>query len=312
MTHDRRGFATSMPSGSAESSQRRPETRGGAPDIRVADAPARTSRTEIAEVIRIGANPLVQVTYSVGRRRVVRPGHLNRRTLIGRGRTLDDAPVRGTNCDKVATACSTSLKYCIGLCLMTMTESPILEIPPFANANVPADTLKLDLTAALEIGKVVSIPGMNFALSGDELKLLDPRILAKAKNVSYSPSTGKIGGTSCTGAEAEVLTAMIARYSKLAGELIGALFPPYKGKFQLLRTSLRPAEIAGRRSSWRKDDTRLHVDAFPSQPTNGNRILRVFCNVNPVGKPRVWRLGEPFEDVAKRFLPGIGRPFPGS
>jgi hypothetical protein len=195
---------------------------------------------------------------------------------------------------------------------MTMTESPILEIPPFANANVPADTLKLDLTAALEIGKVVSIPGMNFALSGDELKLLDPRILAKAKNVSYSPSTGKIGGTSCTGAEAEVLTAMIARYSKLAGELIGALFPPYKGKFQLLRTSLRPAEIAGRKSSWRKDDTRLHVDAFPSQPTNGNRILRVFCNINPVGKPRVWRLGEPFEAVARRFLPRIGRPFPGS
>ena len=38
----------------------------------------------------------------------------------------------------------------------------------------------------------------------------------------------------------------------------------------------------------------------------------MFCNVNPVGKPRVWRLGEPFENVAKRFLPGIGRPFPGS
>jgi 3-deoxy-D-manno-oct-2-ulosonic acid (Kdo) hydroxylase len=195
---------------------------------------------------------------------------------------------------------------------MTTTESPILEIPPFAQANVPAETLKLDLTAALEVGKVVSIPGMNFALSEEELKLLDPRILAKAKNVSYSPSTGKIGGTSCTGREAEILTGMIARYSKLAGELIGALFPPYRGKFQLLRTSLRPAEIAGRKSSWRKDDTRLHVDAFPSQPTNGNRILRVFCNINPVGKPRVWRLGEPFEKVAQRFLPRIGRPFPGS
>jgi hypothetical protein len=78
------------------------------------------------------------------------------------------------------------------------------------------------------------------------------------------------------------------------------------------RTSLRPAEIAGRKSSWRKDDTRLHVDAFPSQPTHGNRILRVFCNVNPAGRPRVWRVGEPFEEVARRFLPGIGRPFPGS
>jgi hypothetical protein len=191
-------------------------------------------------------------------------------------------------------------------------ESAILEIPPFPNAEVPAETLKLDLTAALETGKVISIPGMNFALSQEELKLLDPRILAKAKNVSYNPANGKIGGTSCTGHEAEVLTSLIARYSKLAGELMGALFPPYRGKFQLLRTSLRPAEIAGRKSSWRKDDTRLHVDAFPSQPTNGNRILRVFCNINPAGKPRVWRIGEPFEAVAERFLPQIGRPFPGS
>jgi 3-deoxy-D-manno-oct-2-ulosonic acid (Kdo) hydroxylase len=79
-----------------------------------------------------------------------------------------------------------------------------------------------------------------------------------------------------------------------------------------MRTSLRPAEIAGRASSWRKDDTLLHVDAFPSQPTNGNRILRVFCNVNPAGKPRVWRLGESFETVARRFITRIGRPFPGS
>jgi hypothetical protein len=195
---------------------------------------------------------------------------------------------------------------------MTMTESAIIEIPPFANSDVPAETLKLDLTASLEAGKVVSIPGMNFALSEDELKLLDPRILAKAKNVSYNPATGEIRGTSCAGREAEILTGTIARFSKLAGELVGALFPPYRGKFQLLRTSLRPAEISGRKSSWRKDDTRLHVDAFPSQPTNGDRILRVFCNVNPAGRPRIWRLGEPFEDVAQRFLPGIGRPFPGS
>ena len=195
---------------------------------------------------------------------------------------------------------------------MSTTEAAILEIPAFANADGPAETSKLDLTAALETGKVVSIPGMNFVLSKEELNLLDPRILAKAKNVSYNPAARKIGGTSCVGHEAEILTGMIARYSKRAGEIVQALFPPYRGKLQMLRTSLRPAEISGRKSSWRKDDTRLHVDAFPSQPTNGNRILRVFCNVNPAGKPRVWRLGEPFENVAERFLPRIGRPFPGS
>lgn len=190
--------------------------------------------------------------------------------------------------------------------------NPVLELANFTSDHVPDSARQRELTEALESGAVVSMPGFDFKLTPAELALLDPRILAKAKNVSYTPSTDKVGGTSCTGAELEVLRHLMARYSKMARGLVANLFPSYAEKMQVLRTSLRPAEIAGRKSSWRKDDTRLHVDAFPSQPTRGNRILRVFLNVNPVGKPRVWRLGEPFEDVAKRFLPGIGRPFPGS
>jgi hypothetical protein len=70
--------------------------------------------------------------------------------------------------------------------------------------------------------------------------------------------------------------------------------------------------VESRHTSWRKDDSRLHVDAFPSRPNRGERILRVFANVNPYGEPRVWRVGEPFEQVAKRFLPRIKRQRPGS
>ena len=190
--------------------------------------------------------------------------------------------------------------------------NPVLELPNFTSDHVPDAAQQRELTLALESGAVVSMPGFDFKLTPAELELLDPRILAKAKNVSYTPSSDKVGGTSCTGAELEVLRNLMSRYSKMARGLVANLFPAYAEKMQVLRTSLRPAEIAGRKSSWRKDDTRLHVDAFPSQPTRGNRILRVFLNVNPVGKPRVWRLGEPFADVANRFLPAIGRPFPGS
>ena len=70
--------------------------------------------------------------------------------------------------------------------------------------------------------------------------------------------------------------------------------------------------MAGRETSWRKDDTRLHVDAFPSNPMQGTRLLRVFCNVNPDGRPREWRAGEPFEAHAKRYLPAMSWPLPGS
>jgi hypothetical protein len=53
------------------------------------------------------------------------------------------------------------------------------------------------------------------------------------------------------------------------------------------------------------------VDAFPSRPTQGLRILRVFTNVNPQ-MPRIWRVGEAFEQVAAKFLPAIRPPLPGS
>jgi hypothetical protein len=67
-----------------------------------------------------------------------------------------------------------------------------------------------------------------------------------------------------------------------------------------------------RKTSWRKDDSRLHVDAFPSRPTQGERILRLFVNIHPDGSPRVWRVGEPFEDLCQRMLPRLSRPWPGS
>ncbi len=40
-------------------------------------------------------------------------------------------------------------------------------------------------------------------------------------------------------------------------------------------------------------------------PLAGQRILRMFTNVNPDGKARAWKVGEPFEDVAKRFVPQV-------
>ena len=53
----------------------------------------------------------------------------------------------------------------------------------------------------------------------------------------------------------------------------------------------------------RADDKRMHVDAFPTRPNYGERILRVFANINPGGVPRVWRIGADFESVARHFLP---------
>src|SRR5262249_33993873 len=44
-------------------------------------------------------------------------------------------------------------------------------------------------------------------------------------------------------------------------------------------------------------------DAFPSRPTNGDRILRAFTNVHP-SQPRCWVTSEPFETFIGRVLDG--------
>lgn len=91
------------------------------------------------------------------------------------------------------------------------------------------------------------------------------------------------------------------RYAEYAQEMIEKLFPHYQNQLKMGRTSYRPAEIENRQTSVLKDDTRLHVDSFSSSPVHGERILRVFANINPYKKPRVWHVGESFEAVLNQF-----------
>lgn len=164
---------------------------------------------------------------------------------------------------------------------------------------------------ALESGKIVLAPRLRFDLQPGEEKFLSTQYLgAKSKNISYNPASKALGGTDCQGEEREVLTVMIRRFSEQAIALLRGICPAYAQKFVAGLTSFRPAEISGRVTSWRKDDTRMHVDAFPSRPSHGRRILRIFANVNPVC-PRVWRAGEPFEDAARTLLPRVKAPLPG-
>ena len=101
----------------------------------------------------------------------------------------------------------------------------------------------------------------------------------------------------------ELLTTMLKRYRTQSEQLIYSLLPKYKGAVRRAPTSFRPKTVEARKQSWRADDRRMHVDAFPSRPNRGERILRIFSNVNPEGIPRVWRVGEPFADMVQTMLP---------
>jgi hypothetical protein len=169
------------------------------------------------------------------------------------------------------------------------------------------------LAAELEAGCVLYLPQLAFTLKGDERRFIDPRWAdPKAKNVSYDGTANRLAGAIGTPADLGQLRAMLKRFRKQAVLLVESLFPRYRSQLRVARTSLRPVRVEGRVTSWRKDDSRLHVDAFPSQPNRGERILRVFNNINGAGEARVWRIGEPFEDMAQHFLPEVTPPLPGS
>jgi hypothetical protein len=164
----------------------------------------------------------------------------------------------------------------------------------------------------LEQGSVLFLPDLPFPIEPADYDIFSPAILSSSKNTSYDPLTDTVGGTSLIGAPREQLRAVLRRFSIAAASLVDQLLPEYRGRIVRRRASFRPAEIAGRHTSWRKDDTRLHLDAFPTSPTHGDRILRVFSNVNPEGRPRTWRVGEEAKAVVARFAPQLSLPFPGS
>jgi hypothetical protein len=159
---------------------------------------------------------------------------------------------------------------------------------------------------------VLFLPRLPFEIEPRESALFSPAILSSAKNASFDPASGRVGGTTLQGENLERLRELMARFSDRAAALVNALLPSYQPHVRRARASFRPAEIAGRATSWRKDDTRLHVDSFPATPVQGQRILRVFSNVHLAGRPRTWRVGDNFDAVASRFASALSLPWPGS
>ena len=196
--------------------------------------------------------------------------------------------------------------------LSSTSTSLAIELPVTAWEPTVDATLRRRAAEILEGGNVLMLPVLPFNLTTEERTYLRPDAVKEGtKTIKYETKDDRVWGMADPAGEA-ALRGMLKRYADQAHALVLSLFPSYDKALKPGATSFRPVEAQGRQQSTRHDDTLLHVDAFPSRPSAGQRIMRVFTNIHPGDKPRVWRVGESFETVAKRFLPRIGAPLPGS
>jgi len=162
----------------------------------------------------------------------------------------------------------------------------------------------------LERGGIVFYPKCPFPLSegDDRLFLLEQRLGRGHKNISYDPANGATNGfQKHSAAQATRLHDLFAAFARQATAWLANTFPCYARAWNLDRVSYRPEEEATRRLRWTARNDLLHVDAFPNRPTQGQRILRLFVNINPA-EPRVWVTSDPFRVLLERYGQEAGLP----
>lgn len=125
------------------------------------------------------------------------------------------------------------------------------------------------------------------------------------KNVSYRPADHTLRGVAGDSAFVERVHSILRNYSASVLRFAASFLSPYAASWIVDFASFRPLEEQGRDLPLHKRNDLLHVDAFPSRPTRGGRILRIFTNLNPA-KARVWNTTGAFDALARQYADGAG------
>lgn len=167
--------------------------------------------------------------------------------------------------------------------------------------------------AQLEAGNILLFPQTPFEMPAADKELLLSQRQSGAgyhKNLAYRPASDRLNGyAERDPAQIARLRAAMRGYSERAIRFASDLLAPYAAGWQVDFASFRPQQEEGRALRLHARNDLLHVDSFPGRPSNGNRILRLFTNINP-SEPRVWITSETFDGLAGRYagLPGLPKP----
>jgi 3-deoxy-D-manno-oct-2-ulosonic acid (Kdo) hydroxylase len=164
---------------------------------------------------------------------------------------------------------------------------------------------------ALERGELVHFAGCPFPLPpAGQLDFLRRHegVAFGHKDVCYDPARRKLSGARAGHpSEARRVADVLGQFSAAAVSWLKAKIPPYAGGLVPDRVTLRTQEEATRPLRLTARNDLLHIDNFPTRPTLGRRILRLYVNINPT-EPQVWATSERFPDLLLRYALRYGVP----
>jgi 3-deoxy-D-manno-oct-2-ulosonic acid (Kdo) hydroxylase len=126
------------------------------------------------------------------------------------------------------------------------------------------------------------------------------------KNISYRPTDDRLKGLDQKDHSQSNLVHEIMRgFSTRSIAFMASLLKQYALNWKIDFASFRPIEEQWRKRSLHSRNDLLHVDSFPTRPSHGDRLLRIFLNIHPE-RPRIWVTSDHFETLAGQFAGKIG------
>jgi hypothetical protein len=161
---------------------------------------------------------------------------------------------------------------------------------------------------ALEHGDIIRFPACPFPLPpAEDIALLRdelPRRL-NTKNVSYHPESDRVHGIQDSDRLRDSALRVLKAHSATIEEFLRRVIPHLVTGWTVGTSSFRPIQEKGRNLKPHASNELVHIDAGAYGATNGDRILRVFVNVN-THEDRVWATKGTFAEVYAKYAAAAG------
>lgn len=190
-----------------------------------------------------------------------------------------------------------------------------------AIVSIPPDALRDEITRdsrsteqhrewclRLEAGDILYFPESPLKIPAEDVAFLLGQHQTTSvlhKNIAYRPGKDLLTGFDAGSVPLHAvkrLHSIMRAYSHAATEVLRDILAPYQARWELDYASFRPVEEQGRDQSLHRRNDLLHTDAFPTRPTHGARILRLFNNIHPT-RTRDWITSDPFGTIVGSITP---------